>query len=78
MVVVSEGVVDVKDDRNSNKLTVLGKVEPEKLLDRVKRKTKKKVELISPLSQQAKDGGGDINSKKKPEDKKKQRGELKF
>ncbi|XP_042474981.1 heavy metal-associated isoprenylated plant protein 3-like [Macadamia integrifolia] len=73
-----EGVEEVKCDFNSNKLTVIGKADPVKLRERVEQKTKKKVELISPLPKKDKDGkdagGGDKKtdgkSEKKPDDKK--------
>ncbi|KAJ4971774.1 hypothetical protein NE237_004873 [Protea cynaroides] len=76
-----EGVEDVKGDFSSNKLTVVGKMDPVKLCERVEQKTKKKVELISPLPKKDKDGGGgggDGDKKteekpaKKPDDKKAQ------
>ncbi|PPD70847.1 hypothetical protein GOBAR_DD32270 [Gossypium barbadense] len=43
-----EGVEDVKTDCGANKLTVIGKVDPAKVRDRLAEKTKKKVDLISP------------------------------
>ncbi|XP_042495463.1 heavy metal-associated isoprenylated plant protein 3-like [Macadamia integrifolia] len=70
-----QGVEDVKGDFSSNKLTVIGKMDPVKLRERIEQKTKKKVELISPLPSKDKDGGdGDKKteekSEKKPDDKK--------
>lgn len=56
----------MKGDSSTNKLTVVGKVDPEKLRERVESKTKKKVELISPQPK-PKDKDGD---KKKDEPKK--------
>ncbi|GMP84933.1 hypothetical protein CsSME_00038269 [Camellia sinensis var. sinensis] len=61
-----EGVEDVKTDIGSNKLTVIGKVDPAKVKARVEDKTHKKVEIISP--QPKKDGGAAAD--KKPEAKK--------
>lgn len=52
----------VKIDSASNKLTVTGKVDPDKLKERLEQKTKKKVEILSP--QPKKDGGGDGGDKK--------------
>ncbi|XP_043703130.1 heavy metal-associated isoprenylated plant protein 3-like isoform X2 [Telopea speciosissima] len=73
-----EGVEEAKCDFSTNKLTVIGKADPVKLRERVEQKTKKKVELISPLPKKDKDGkdagGGDKKteqkSEKKPDDKK--------
>lgn len=68
------GVEDVKTDLSSKKLTVIGKVDPAKVRDKLAEKTKKKVELISP--QPKKDSAGDKppeekkSEEKKPEDKK--------
>ncbi|XP_057984081.1 heavy metal-associated isoprenylated plant protein 6 [Malania oleifera] len=61
-----EGVVEVKADCNSNKLTVVGKVDPTKVQEKVAEKTKKKVELLSPPPKKDAGSGGD----KKPEEKK--------
>ncbi|KAG5055572.1 hypothetical protein AAZX31_03G164200 [Glycine max] len=69
-----DGVEDVKTDLSSKKLTVIGKVDPAKVRDKLAEKTKKKVELISP--QPKKDSAGDKppeekkSEEKKPEDKK--------
>lgn len=54
----------MKTDSTSNKLTVTGTVNPERLRERVEYKTKKKVELISP--QPKKDAAG---TDKKPDAK---------
>ncbi|XP_057982207.1 heavy metal-associated isoprenylated plant protein 3-like [Malania oleifera] len=61
-----EGVVDVKADCKSNKLTVVRKVDPTKVQEKVAEKTKKKVELLSPPPKKDAGSGGD----KKPEEKK--------
>ncbi|KAF8403111.1 hypothetical protein HHK36_011205 [Tetracentron sinense] len=53
-----KGVESVKSDSNTNKLTVVGKVDPANLRETIEEKTKKKVELISPLPKKDKDGGG--------------------
>ncbi|XP_021619262.1 heavy metal-associated isoprenylated plant protein 5 [Manihot esculenta] len=63
-----EGVEAVKTDCEGNKLTVTGKVDPEKVKARVEEKTKKKVEIVSP--QPKKDGGDKKPEEKKPEEKK--------
>ncbi|KDP29163.1 hypothetical protein JCGZ_16552 [Jatropha curcas] len=67
-----EGVETVKTDCEGNKLTVTGKVDPEKVKARLEEKTKKKVEIVS--APPKKDGGGDKKpeekSDKKPEEKK--------
>ncbi|KAJ0027793.1 hypothetical protein Pint_35694 [Pistacia integerrima] len=62
-----EGVQSVKTDCDANKVTVVGKVDPAKMKERLEEKTKKKVELISPQPKKdAAAGGGD----KKPDEKK--------
>ncbi|KAJ7976920.1 Heavy metal-associated isoprenylated plant protein [Quillaja saponaria] len=58
-----EGVEDVKTDMSANKLTVIGRVDPTKIQEKLAGKTKKKVDLVSP--QPKKDAGGD----KKPDEK---------
>lgn len=73
----------VTTDMASNKLTVIGKVDAWKLRDRVEAKTRKKVEIVSPVNPPKKDadagkkpaaatggGGGDSKEKKSPDDKK--------
>lgn len=72
-----EGVEDVKTDCGANKLTVIGKVDPAKVRDRLAEKTKKKVDLISPQPKKdaappAAGGGGDKkpDPEKKPKEKK--------
>ncbi|XVE96622.1 hypothetical protein REPUB_Repub02eG0238500 [Reevesia pubescens] len=73
-----EGVEDVKTDCEANKLTVIGKLDPAKVRDRLAQKTKKKVDLISPQPKKdaapaaAASGGGDKkpDAEKKPEEKK--------
>ncbi|KAF8395263.1 hypothetical protein HHK36_019205 [Tetracentron sinense] len=70
-----EGVQEMKGDINTNKLTVIGKVDPVKLRERVEKKTKKKVELISPLPKKEKDGekkAGDKPEKETDEKKNKE------
>ncbi|CAN0878714.1 Heavy metal-associated isoprenylated plant protein 6 [Linum grandiflorum] len=51
-----DGVEKVKTDCEADKLTVTGKVDPDKVKSRIEEKTKKKVEIVSP--QLKKDGGG--------------------
>ncbi|XWS43560.1 hypothetical protein CRYUN_Cryun16bG0114500 [Craigia yunnanensis] len=73
-----EGVEDVKTDCGANKVTVIGKVDPAKVRDRLAEKTKKKVDLISPQPKKdaapaaAAAGSGDKkpDAEKKPEEKK--------
>lgn len=66
-----EGVVDVKADATSNKLTVTGSVDPTNLRDRVEGKTGKKVEILSPQTPAKTDsaGGGKGGDSKKAADK---------
>lgn len=58
------GVEDVKTDVANNKLTVIGKMDPKTVVEKLQKKTERKVELISPLPK--KDEG---ENKKKPEEK---------
>lgn len=61
---------DVKADTSGNKLTVIGKVDPTKLRDKLAEKTKKEVEIVSP--QNKKDVTGDkLPEKKKHEEEEK-------
>lgn len=69
LVVRTEGVEDVKADCGSNKLTVKGKVDPTWLREKVEQKTKKKVELLSPLPKKEAPAG-DKKSDEKPAEKK--------
>ncbi|XP_017698238.2 heavy metal-associated isoprenylated plant protein 3 isoform X2 [Phoenix dactylifera] len=74
-----EGVEGVKADIGGGKLTVVGKVDPSKLRDRVAAKTHKKVDIVSPINPPKKDAKEkDISKKpaaekvsKKSDDKKK-------
>ena len=58
---------------DSNNLTVVGKVDPVKFREMLEKKTKKKVELVSPLPKKDKDkdggGGGEKKAEGKPEKK---------
>lgn len=67
--VESTDVQDVKADIASNKLTVVGKVDPAKVKERVEEKTRKKAEIVSvhPKKEAAAAGGG---GDKKPDEKK--------
>lgn len=58
------GVEEVMADISNNKLTVIGKVDPAEVRDKLAKKTKKKVEIVS--SQPKKDAGG---TDKKPDEK---------
>uniref|UniRef100_A0A7C8Z4P5 HMA domain-containing protein n=2 Tax=Opuntia streptacantha TaxID=393608 RepID=A0A7C8Z4P5_OPUST len=63
-----DGVESVKADWESGKLTVIGNVDPTKVKEVVEKKTKKKVELVSPqLNKASKEGNG---GNKKPDEKK--------
>ena len=66
------GVEDVKAEMALNKLTVVGKVDPMKLRDKLSQKTKKNVELVSPLppKKDNKAAADDNKPEKKAEDKK--------
>ncbi|GFZ17859.1 heavy metal transport/detoxification superfamily protein [Actinidia rufa] len=72
-----QGVESVKGLGDSNKLTVVGKVDPVKLREMLEKKAKKKVELVSPLPKKDKDdkkdkdggGGGEKKAEGKPEKK---------
>ncbi|TQE07304.1 hypothetical protein C1H46_007126 [Malus baccata] len=62
------GVETVKSESQANKLTVVGKVDPITLRDKLAAKTNKKVDLVSPQPKKDnKDDGGD--TKKKPPEK---------
>ncbi|XP_071709449.1 uncharacterized protein [Rutidosis leptorrhynchoides] len=59
-----QGVESVKADSVSNRLTVIGKLDPTHIKERVEFKTKKKVEIISPKPK--KDDGGVKKGDDKP------------
>ncbi|CAJ1892608.1 unnamed protein product [Sphenostylis stenocarpa] len=73
-----DGVEDVKADLLGNKLTVIGKVDPALVRDKLADKTKKKVEIISPQPKKESAVGGkppekntkEETTEKKPADKK--------
>ena len=65
-----EGVEDVKADVASNKLTVTGKVDPEKVRERVEKKTHKKMEILSPQPKKEAPAPAPAAGDKKPDDKK--------
>lgn len=62
-----DGVDKVTTDCGANKVTVVGKVDPAAIKEKLEQKTKKKVELVSP--QPKKDGGGDKKAEEKPAEK---------
>ena len=67
---MNKGVANAKADSDTNKVTVIGKVDPAMLREKLEQKTKKKVELLSPAPKKEKkndDGGGDKKAEKKPE-----------
>lgn len=70
------GVDAVSTDLANNKLTVIGRVDPWKILERVESKTRKKVDLISPANPPKKDAEpkkaaqSDTKDAKKSDDKK--------
>jgi hypothetical protein len=68
LLTICVGVDDVKADSSANKLTVMGKLDPTGIREKLEQKIKKKVELVSP--QPKKDGGGDNKPKEKKEEKK--------
>ncbi|XP_039068320.1 heavy metal-associated isoprenylated plant protein 6-like [Hibiscus syriacus] len=69
-----EGVEDVKTDYGANKLTVIGKIDPAKIRERLAEKTKKKVDLISPQPKKdAAAGDKKPEAEKKPEEKKEEK-----
>ncbi|GAV69625.1 HMA domain-containing protein [Cephalotus follicularis] len=67
-----DGVETVKADCGANKLTVIGKVDPSKIKAKLEEKTKKKVDIISPLPKKD-DKKPDDKSDKKPEEKKEEK-----
>ncbi|KAK8561931.1 hypothetical protein V6N13_148930 [Hibiscus sabdariffa] len=69
-----QGVEDVKTDSGANKLTVIGKIDPAIIRDRLAEKTKKKVDLISPQPKKdAAAGDKKPEAEKKPEEKKEEK-----
>ena len=70
---MNKGVANAKADSDTNKVTVIGKVDPAMLREKLEQKTKKKVELLSPAPKKDKKnddgGGGDKKAEKKPEKK---------
>ncbi|XP_070006286.1 heavy metal-associated isoprenylated plant protein 3-like isoform X1 [Nicotiana sylvestris] len=68
-----EGVEKVTCDGEANKVTVIGKVDPLKLKEKVERKTNKAVQLVSPLPKDCKKqkvpGENGENKKQKPKER---------
>ncbi|OIT22243.1 PREDICTED: heavy metal-associated isoprenylated plant protein 3-like [Nicotiana attenuata] len=68
-----EGVEKVTCDGEANKVTVIGKVDPLKLKEKVERKTNKAVQLVSPLPKDCKKekvpGKNGEDKKQKPKEK---------
>lgn len=60
---------DVKADLLGNKLTVIGKVDPAVVRDKLADKTRKKVEIISPQPKKDSGGAGKTPEKKGEEKK---------
>ena len=64
---------NAKADSDTNKVTVVGKVDPSMLREKLEQKMKKKVELVSPAppkkDKKNDDGGGDKKAEKKQEKK---------
>lgn len=75
MLTICVGVDDVKADCSANKLTVMGKLDPSGIREKLEQKIKKKVELVSP--QPKKDGGGDNKPKEEPKKEEKKADEKK-
>lgn len=66
-----EGVETVNVDIEGNKLTVTGNVDPTSIKERVEKKTKKKVEIISPTPKKdSSEGDKKVDEEKKSNDKK--------
>ncbi|XP_021897685.1 heavy metal-associated isoprenylated plant protein 5 [Carica papaya] len=69
------GVEDVKADTVANKLTVVGKVDPAKIQQKLQEKMKKKVDLISPQPKKDDKKPDEKKEDKKPEEKKEEKKE---
>lgn len=67
---LNSGVETVKTDCSSNKVTVVGAVDPAAIKKKLVEKTKKKVDLVSP--QPKKDDNKEEKKEKKPEKEKPQ------
>ena len=68
--IVIEGVESVKRaDTDMNKLTVIGSMDPSKLRDSIEKRTKKKVEIISPKKDKDNKNDGNGNDKGNSGDK---------
>lgn len=66
-----EGVETLKAESDAGKLTITGNVDPTILRDKLARKMKKKVDLISPLpNNKDKENKSQNQNKNKPEEKK--------
>ncbi|GMJ13989.1 HEAVY METAL ASSOCIATED PROTEIN 52 [Hibiscus trionum] len=66
-----QGVDDVMTDCKSNKVVVKGeKADPLKVLDRLQRKSHRKVELLSPIPKSPEESKAEDKENSKPEDKK--------
>ncbi|RDX92689.1 Heavy metal-associated isoprenylated plant protein 6 [Mucuna pruriens] len=68
-----EGVESVKADLSANKVTVTGKMDAEKLRDKLAERTKKKVELVSPPPKKDAAPAEKPAEEKKPEEKKEEK-----
>ncbi|XP_062082195.1 heavy metal-associated isoprenylated plant protein 3 [Humulus lupulus] len=66
-----DGVEAAKTEFATNKLTVIGKVDPSKLRELLAEKAKKKVDLISPQPNKKDDNKAKDDNKKKPDEPKK-------
>ncbi|XP_065855026.1 heavy metal-associated isoprenylated plant protein 5-like [Euphorbia lathyris] len=65
-----EGVESAKTDCQSNKLTVTGEVDPEKVKARLEKKMKKEVQIVSPQQKKEAGGGGEKKADEKAAEKK--------
>ncbi|XP_065855021.1 heavy metal-associated isoprenylated plant protein 3-like [Euphorbia lathyris] len=65
-----EGVESAKTNRQSNKLTVTGEVDPEKVKARLEKKMKKEVQIVSPQPKKEAGGGGEKKADEKAAEKK--------
>ncbi|XP_065855300.1 heavy metal-associated isoprenylated plant protein 5-like [Euphorbia lathyris] len=65
-----EGVESAKTNRQSNKLTMTGEVDPEKVKARLEKKMKKEVQIVSPQPKKDAGGGGEKKADEKAAEKK--------
>lgn len=66
----ASGVDKVRSETDANKLTVVGAVDPSKIREKLQQKTKKVVDLISPLPKKENNSKDSKQENKKSDDKK--------